>query len=142
VPGSRAPLDSLAQPGILVGEMLCQLVYRSRVARKVRFADVQAIAEAAALKNARAGISGLLLYTPTYFLQVLEGEVEAVESTYDRILGDPRHDEVNVVKKSEAMVRQFGQWSMRAVMLSPEATSVLLDPIDPDSVLALLLRSR
>jgi Sensors of blue-light using FAD len=122
--------------------MLYQLIYRSRVARKVRFADVEAIAEAAAVKNAEVRVSGILLYTPTYFLQVLEGEKDAVETTYARIFNDPRHDDVTILKKSEIVVRQFGEWNMRAVMPSSELTAALLDPIDLDSALALLVRSR
>jgi hypothetical protein len=94
--------------------MTYRLIYVSRVARQVRFSDVEAIAEAASRRNAQDDISGLLLYMPSHFVQVLEGEREKVLATYRRIGEDPRHQALRVVFEGEERERRFGAWGMTA----------------------------
>jgi hypothetical protein len=122
--------------------MLCQLIYRSRIARRVRFADAEAIAVAAAENNARSSISGLLLYTPAYFLQVLEGDKVAVESTFARIGKDNRHEEIVTLLKRDIQERQFGNWAMRAVTPSQEVSAAVIGNLSGEAALELLLSSR
>lgn len=122
--------------------MLFQLIYRSRVARKVRFTDADAIAKAAAEKNAQLSVTGLLLYTPSYFIQVLEGDKRSVESTFARISKDERHEEVVILAKAEIEERQFGRWGMRAVMPTREVSSAAIGQLTGSSALELLLSAR
>jgi hypothetical protein len=119
-----------------------QLIYRSRVARKVRFADAEAIAVSAAERNARASISGVLLYTPMYFVQVLEGDQRTVESIFARISKDERHEEVVILAKTEVPERQFGIWGMRAVTPSRETSAAVIGQLSGDAARELLLKSR
>lgn len=119
-----------------------QLIYRSRVARKVRLTDAEAIAASAAENNAKASISGLLLYTPTYFVQVLEGERDAVEATFARITKDSRHEEVVTLAKTEVAERQFGDWGMRAVTPSRELNAAVIGQLNGEDARELLLKSR
>lgn len=126
----------------MLSKMLCQLIYRSRVARRVRFADAEAIAAAAAENNAKLSISGLLLYTPAYFVQVLEGGRAAVELTFARIAKDDRHEEIEALAKREIEERQFGRWAMRAVTPSRETNAAVIGSLDGDAALELLLSSR
>ena len=126
----------------ILSHMLCQLIYRSRVARRVRFADAEAIAAAAAKNNARSAISGLLLYTPTYFVQVLEGSRAAVESTFARIGSDDRHEEIVTLATREIQERQFGDWGMRAVMPRREVSAEVIGQLSGVAALELLLSSR
>lgn len=119
-----------------------QLIYRSRVARKVRFADAEAIAVSAAERNALASISGLLLYTPMYFLQALEGDQRAVEATFARISKDDRHEEVVTLLAVEVPERQFGSWGMRAATPSREMSAAVIGQLSGDAARELLLKSR
>lgn len=91
-----------------------RVIYSSRVARAVRFADAEAIADAASVRNEQAGLTGLLLYTPSYFLQVLEGPAPAVQVTLSRIKRDPRHSDLRIIDEREIDAREFGSWSMAA----------------------------
>ncbi len=122
--------------------MFYQLIYRSRVARHVRFADAQHIAERASQRNASAEISGLLLYTPTHFLQLLEGEKSKVKATFARIAGDQRHTDVEVVAEREIQARSFGDWGMRAVMPRQDTSAEAIQALDEDGALQLLLHAR
>lgn len=111
------------------------------MARKVRFADAEAIAAAAAENNAKSSISGLLLYTPTYFVQILEGNRAAVESTYARIIKDSRHEQIETLATMEVEERQFGAWGMRAVIPSRELNATIIGQLDGEAARDLLLKS-
>lgn len=93
---------------------LRRLIYTSRVARAVRFADAEAIANGARVRNRQAGITGLLLYTPSHFVQVLEGPPQAVHETLSRIQRDWRHSDLRVIDERDVEVREFGSWLMSA----------------------------
>lgn len=75
----------------------------------------------AARNNAAAGITGLLLFNGRNFLQLLEGERDAVDSLLDRVESDPRHSGVVVVTDLEVAERSFPDWSMRLLRLAEDA---------------------
>jgi hypothetical protein len=62
--------------------------------------------------NEAAGVTGLLYTDGSRFLQVLEGEDEAVTRTFDRIRADDRHQAVVVLADRQTDAREFGRWSM------------------------------
>ena len=62
--------------------------------------------------NIRDGITGMLLFEDGTFLQVLEGEEEAVDRTYTRIAGDPRHKKILLIARFELEQRSFNDWEM------------------------------
>ena len=72
------------------------------------------------LKNEALGITGVLLYADGNFVQTLEGPDDVVESTFARILVDPRHRGVLVGLRQQLEERQFPDWSMGFRALSPE----------------------
>jgi len=91
-----------------------RLIYVSRVARQVRFADAEAIAQGAVERNTANGLSGMLVYTPSHFIQVLEGEESLVRATLARIRNDPRHTDLQVLDARLVAARQFDRWAMVA----------------------------
>lgn len=62
--------------------------------------------------NARADISGCLLFDGSTFVQVLEGAAVDVMATYQRIEKDPRHREAAIIGRVSARSRFFGSWRM------------------------------
>ena len=62
--------------------------------------------------NLAQGITGLLLYNDSNFLQILEGSKEAVLSLLDKIRSDPRHHGLIVVLREEHPRREFADWAM------------------------------
>lgn len=94
-----------------------QLVYVS-TACAVGPSDLEQIMTSAARNNAAAGVTGLLLFNGQNFLQLLEGEEDAVAQLLDRVEDDPRHSGVVVVTSLETDVRSFPEWSMRLLRLS------------------------
>ncbi len=62
--------------------------------------------------NAKANISGILLYVRGSIIQVLEGEAQAVETLFDRIQTDRRHTDVTRVMNRPIAQRLFPDWTM------------------------------
>jgi len=62
--------------------------------------------------NQENGVTGFLLATQTAFAQVLEGEDPDVRKTYDRIMADPRHDDLRILSATPAAERLFAGWAM------------------------------
>jgi len=102
-----------------VSDDLHRLVYYSR--NRIRGdADVQAAAMRGILatsrqNNARAEVSGALMFNAGCFGQVLEGPRRAIETTFERIQRDPRHGEVSLLAFEPTPARSFANWSMAFV---------------------------
>jgi hypothetical protein len=111
---------------------LYRLIYRSRqtpaVAADLDF-SVQQIIQSAIRSNRAVGLTGLLATVQGYFVQALEGDVEAVRATYARISLDRRHGDLQIIGEGPAAARLFSEWNMcaRALAQSDEA---ILDVID------------
>jgi len=117
---------------------LVRLIYVSKVARQVRFPDVELIAERAAERNRRVEVTGLLVYTPSHFLQVLEGPPVSVSETLERIQRDERHSDLRVLDNVAIEYREFARWSMRASMLPKGYSAPDLAVIGGEGALGLL----
>ncbi len=62
--------------------------------------------------NARADLSGALLFANNCFAQTLEGPRVALEQCFERIQNDQRHSDVTVLEFGLAPAREFPKWSM------------------------------
>ncbi len=74
--------------------------------------EIDAILDASQRNNGRAGVSGVLIFNEGVFGQVLEGPIDAVERTFDRIQMDERHDDITVLDLARIGERSFAAWSM------------------------------
>ncbi|MDB5590914.1 BLUF domain-containing protein [Enterovirga sp.] len=70
--------------------------------------------------NAKAGVTGALMFNSGCFAQVLEGPREAVEEVFERIQQDERHGDVSLLAFGPAEARSFENWSMGFVGASVE----------------------
>lgn len=75
-------------------------------------AEIGTILERSRANNRRDGITGGLLFSEGCFAQVLEGPVDAVERTFERIQCDARHGAVTVLRAGPIAARDFPDWSM------------------------------
>ena len=135
-----------------MNDTLYRLVYVSRntVAgdEDVLGREIASILDVARTLNAATGITGALMYNGGCFAQVLEGEHDALQDTFERIQCDERHDEVRLLGLDPIAGRGFGDWSMAYVgrdetsraafaRLAPDGA---LDPdaLPPERIYALL----
>ncbi|WP_181708809.1 BLUF domain-containing protein [Chthonobacter rhizosphaerae] len=107
-----------------MSEPLYQLVYYSRNAIRgdeTAFAKaIAAILTASRRNNPLVGITGALLFNAGCFAQVLEGSLDAVEATFERIQQDERHGDVSLLALEPIAARSFSNWAMGFVGHSRE----------------------
>lgn len=88
------------------------LLYRSDAVSLLPFSALADICVRSSAKNRRLGITGFLIEHEGTFLQVLEGEAEAVNELFHRISHDERHCNMAVLGRWERKGRSFGFWAM------------------------------
>jgi hypothetical protein len=89
-----------------------RILYISTARAPLSAQELDAILAASRRNNAAIDVTGLLVAGGRRFLQVLEGPLEAVTATYDRIAADPRHFALVKLNDKEVSERSFGNWSM------------------------------
>ena len=105
--------------------MLVRLLYASR-AVDTSAESIEKILMQSRKQNPACGITGILCYGGSIFLQAIEGGRDAVNELYGHILRDPRHKNVMLLHYEEITERRFGGWTMGQVNLSHINTSILL----------------
>ena len=109
-----------------------RIVYISTAVSGIDQASVETLLATSRARNADQGITGLLLFNGHNFLQILEGERNAIGPLMQSILADPRHSGVSVVRDEAIAARSFGGWDMRYVAIdlaNPDRLAVLADAI-------------
>lgn len=86
---------------------LRQIVYVSSGAREYSIAELEEIAEIGARNNGRTGVTGILLHYNGNFMQLIEGETDAVEETFKRISADSRHTGILKLQDDPIDKRRF-----------------------------------
>ncbi len=97
---------------------LHRLVYRSSLvapAAERQHDMLAAILDASRRRNAAAGLTGALLHAGESLVQVLEGPLQPLEETYDRISADLRHAHVVLLQFVPIAERSFPDWRMAYV---------------------------
>ncbi|WP_406854565.1 BLUF domain-containing protein [Alsobacter sp. KACC 23698] len=134
---------------------LSRLIYYShrRIPPREGFQAIKQILDVSIRNNRRSAVTGYMVFDDRIFAQVLEGEPEAVQSTYARIGQDRRHGDLVLLDSSRQSVRAFPDWAMGATLWLDEMTSLLsrrgLTGLDPERLgaggvleLALALHAR
>jgi hypothetical protein len=104
-----------------------RIIYCSQATHDLSPDELVALLEQARLHNDHAGLSGMLLYCSQSFLQVLEGDAQALESTYSRILADPRHTNLRLLLDAEVLSPLFPDWTMGFEHVDDEELAEELD---------------
>ena len=94
--------------------MLSYLVYVSQRNSNCTDAEIQNILSACERNNTHNEATGVLLYSPSKFVQYLEGSYKQITSLYDKIKEDDRHKNVTLVQIGYIKDRVFPSWQMGA----------------------------
>jgi hypothetical protein len=87
--------------------------------------DIQEILDVSRRNNHAASVTGALLFNAGFFAQVLEGDRDAIEQTFERITCDPRHAETMILQFEPIKEVGFPDWSMGYVGRSQTDTALL-----------------
>lgn len=92
--------------------MVFQLVYASAATDACTREELVTLLTQARARNEACRITGMLLYREGRFLQLLEGDEQAVRRLYAAIRLDLRHRDVTMLCEGRRLLRQFPRWSM------------------------------
>lgn len=122
-----SPTERAPQP--LKERVLERLVYRSdAVGASEGPADLSAVVATSVRNNGRRRITGALAYQSGTFVQVLEGDPEALTALMEDIEADERHRNVRVLARWPVQAQLFLGWAMVLVdtrRLSPHLSKLL-----------------
>jgi hypothetical protein len=99
-----------------------RLVYKSVECAPFSEADLKKLIMNSRLRNAEAGLTGMLIYDRGTFLQMLEGDMAPIFKTFTRIERDPRHKDISVllrIPKLPSALSAIGPWAMPVVLPPP-----------------------
>lgn len=116
---------------------LIQLVYVSAATQGLAPDQIERIRVSSERENRRAAITGLLLHQGASFYAVLEGDRRRVFRLMERIITDPRHRDVQILRESPVTRRRFENWSFGSIPRGPSGT---LDRIASDDFIHNLSR--
>ncbi len=91
---------------------LYQIIYASAATRPIEEDELLGILKCSREKNARLGITGMLLHCDGSFIQALEGPKAQVMDLISVIRKDIRHNRIAVLFEGPIKNRSFSQWSM------------------------------
>jgi hypothetical protein len=91
---------------------LKHLIYISTATAAGDESELPSILEVSVRNNKPQAVTGMLLYTKGHFMQVLEGDPQALADIYARIEQDLRHTDLVVLADEHIAKRNFSQWNM------------------------------
>ena len=97
---------------------LKSLTYTSLARLDLTARDIEAIHRTARDVNSIEGITGLLIFNGTHFLQIVEGSPLAIDDLVERLRRDPRHSGIEIRDQRGIDERSFPDWSMELVRVS------------------------
>lgn len=89
-----------------------ELLYSSVSKAPLSSENCRKLVEQAENYNCENGITGILLYDGYLFMQLLEGDRDAVKSLFTRVEQDDRHTNVSIIAEGEISERTFSNWAM------------------------------
>ncbi len=93
-------------------QALERLVYKSRATEVMGTLALFNLLNQARERNANLGVTGHLLYVNGMFTQCIEGPSSAIETLWQSIQRDARHDQILVVERGPVKARRFDAWAM------------------------------
>ncbi|MGL4229762.1 MAG: BLUF domain-containing protein [Casimicrobium sp.] len=92
--------------------MIYRLVYVSTALDSVDLNEFKKILNTAQTNNGARDLTGMLAFNSKVFLQALEGSREAINDLYAKLVRDPRHFNLMLLKYASIEQRHWSAWSM------------------------------
>lgn len=106
------------------------LLYFSTIKSDVLESEIEKIWKKSQSFNAEQDITGMLIFSNGIFMQVLEGDKDNVESLFDAIEQDARHENIVALARETIPNRNFAEWSMAYKALDKLDVSPLEEALD------------
>jgi len=109
---------------------LHHLIYLSTPTRPCTPAYLTALLAECRVSNLRRGLTGVLFAGSAHFLQLIEGEEDAVCALYERLQQDPRHTHLLKVADKSIAERAFPTWTMAFQTLDQQVPAPGFQPLE------------
>jgi Sensors of blue-light using FAD len=117
-----------------------QFLYLSRIKGSKPFETVSAIVAEARPRNARDGITGLLVFDGAQVCQYVEGGVVPLERLVRRLYADPRHHDLRVLHQGALTgARRFPSFSLGYLLPSEFEDVALFEAMRGEAAVQALL---
>ena len=93
-------------------QKLKQIIYTSKPVA-IEDNTVDEILASSDKYNSKSGVTGLLIFGAQLYMQFLEGPVQELDETFNRIKIDNRHTDIRILGVNLTDRRLFGSWKMR-----------------------------
>lgn len=98
--------------------MLSQLVYVSNRKSNCTAEEIEKILASCKKNNPPLNITGVLLYSDTKFIQLVEGDAKVLTVLYDKIKLDSRHNSPMMLSYGPIKEKSFPSWHMGSKKMS------------------------
>ena len=89
-----------------------RIVYVSTATRACADTELEELLNRCRANNAKAGITGMLVYHDQSFLQMIEGPAGALNALFSRLRADTRHHKSVLLLRERIRERSFANWAM------------------------------
>lgn len=105
---------------------LVSMTYASRANPDVSATDFNAILQQAQKNNTANGITGMLIFNKSYFLQTIEGPRAQINRLLYSLIADQRHHDLQLIENHEIKHREWAQWSMNYASPTEDNAAIYL----------------
>ncbi len=119
--------------------LLLRLTFLSQASWPLDAQELEAIRQSARRRNARLGITGMLMHRDGRFYAALEGPERALLKRMEVIVSDPRHRDLRILNEHRIEARRFENWSFAAL---PASSPVIGGPGWAEDAFITMLASR
>lgn len=106
--------------------MLVRMYYASTASSGVDMNEFKTILATAQKNNTQRDITGMLVFNSKVFLQCLEGDRDALNDLYVKLVRDPRHSRLAILSFEQVRTRHFADWSMAFTPLNASNRALFL----------------
>jgi hypothetical protein len=103
-----------------------RLIYESTATGSTgSLANLAVILSESQRNNAGRGLTGALAAHGDRYIQVVEGQPEALDGLLRRLENDPRHRDIRLMHREPVEERMFADWTMASARVTPELAQSL-----------------
>ncbi|MET4614626.1 hypothetical protein ABIA71_000171 [Stenotrophomonas sp. 2619] len=103
------------------------IAYTSVAFEGIQASDIDRILAAATSFNKVAGVTGVLMFDGTRFLQYFEGPEDGVDSVYQRVLNSRSHLFLRELARGAVLTRHFPRWTMASAAIEPQVLTAMIE---------------
>ncbi len=101
--------------------LLSHIVYVSQARPELGTPELERIVAKSAIANAARDVTGVLICGDGQLMQLLEGDEVIIQTLFDHIRKDPRHEKIELLMKKKVDKRIFREWQMKLVDVRNDA---------------------